>query len=144
MDSQLIEELTAQLYRQRSSLLQSPAGENGQATTADDRESELEESAQIDRMNRLRYQLDERGHTMVRAIEAALERIAAGTYGRCRNCEEEISPSRLKVLPTATLCIDCAESIEKKKSRQQEGKTERPLTAHNGSGNGSYEEEEAA
>jgi DnaK suppressor protein len=143
MDSQLIEELTAQLYRQRSSLLQSPAAEIRQARTADERESELEESAQIDRMNRLRYQLDERGHAMVRAIEAALERITAGTYGRCRNCEEEISAARLRVLPTATLCIDCAESVEKRKSRVEEGKPEWLLTAHNGR-KGSYEEEEAA
>lgn len=143
MDSQLIEELTAQLYRQRSSLLQSPAAESGQATTTDDRESELEESAQIDRMNRLRYQLDERGHTMVRAIEAALERVAAGTYGKCKKCEEEILPARLKALPTTTLCIDCAESVEKKKSHNQEKKAEWPLNAHNG-GNGSYEEEKAA
>lgn len=40
-------------------------------------------------------------------IEAALERIAAGNYGLCLNCEAEINPKRLKVKPEAPLCLRC-------------------------------------
>ena len=43
-----------------------------------------------------------------RDIRAALQRIADGTYGTCANCGAEIAPARLKALPTATLCINCA------------------------------------
>ena len=43
-----------------------------------------------------------------RDIRAALQRIADGTYGTCANCDAEIAPARLKALPTATLCINCA------------------------------------
>jgi RNA polymerase-binding transcription factor DksA len=43
-----------------------------------------------------------------REIRAALQRIADGTYGTCASCGAEIAPARLKALPTATLCINCA------------------------------------
>ena len=44
----------------------------------------------------------------IRKIQEALKRIAAGTYGICAQCGEDIDPKRLKVLPTATRCILCA------------------------------------
>jgi RNA polymerase-binding transcription factor DksA len=44
----------------------------------------------------------------VRMIEAALKRIAAGTYGICVNCGEPISEERLDVVPATPLCKDCA------------------------------------
>ena len=42
----------------------------------------------------------------------ALARIDAGTYGVCARCGKDINPVRLSVLPTATLCRDCAEEEE--------------------------------
>ena len=41
-------------------------------------------------------------------IEKALARLADGTYGECEMCSEEIDPERLKALPSATLCVECA------------------------------------
>jgi DnaK suppressor protein len=41
-------------------------------------------------------------------VEAALERVAQGTYGRCARCEQPISPARLEAMPAADLCITCA------------------------------------
>ncbi len=38
-------------------------------------------------------------------IGAALARIEAGTYGRCRVCGEAIPAARLLALPTAATCI---------------------------------------
>jgi len=46
-------------------------------------------------------------------IELALNKIAAGTYGICEMCEEEIGIARLKVKPHARYCIDCREIAEK-------------------------------
>ena len=40
-------------------------------------------------------------------IDAALARIAAGTYGRCESCGGPIGRDRLQALPTATRCIRC-------------------------------------
>ena len=41
-------------------------------------------------------------------VVAAVRRLDAGTYGSCLTCGEDIAEQRLDVLPTATLCIDCA------------------------------------
>lgn len=41
------------------------------------------------------------------AVDAALARVAAGTYGRCTSCGKEIGAERLEALPWAALCIDC-------------------------------------
>lgn len=38
----------------------------------------------------------------------ALLRIENGTYGTCASCGNAISENRLKALPTATRCINCA------------------------------------
>jgi DnaK suppressor protein len=42
-------------------------------------------------------------------IEAALRIIESGDYGFCTKCDEEIDVRRLRVDPTNTLCINCAE-----------------------------------
>ena len=42
------------------------------------------------------------------AIRNALLRIENGTYGVCVKCGDEIGSERLKALPTATSCINCA------------------------------------
>lgn len=40
-------------------------------------------------------------------IEAALKRIAEGTYGLCEICSEPIPVKRLRFLPYATKCVRC-------------------------------------
>lgn len=52
----------------------------------------------------VREQMEDR----LNAIEAALQRIDDGTYGKCLNCGGEISAGRLEAEPAATLCEDCA------------------------------------
>jgi len=44
----------------------------------------------------------------LRAIEAALARIADGSYGDCVKCGKAIAPARLELLPHAPLCANCA------------------------------------
>lgn len=44
----------------------------------------------------------------IRQIQAALKRIADGTYGTCAKCGQSIDPRRLKALPTASTCISCS------------------------------------
>lgn len=45
----------------------------------------------------------------IRDIQSALDRIAAGTYGICDSCGEEIGQGRLEALPEATRCVNCAD-----------------------------------
>jgi DnaK suppressor protein len=56
----------------------------------------------------------------LRLVEAALDRVANGTYGRCLRCDEEISINRLTALPHASLCITCQEDADDGKSRESE------------------------
>jgi len=44
-------------------------------------------------------------------VEAALERIKQGTYGKCVECKSEIAFERMKALPYARRCIQCAEAF---------------------------------
>jgi len=115
MNKKLLNELATQLRRRRSSLLEGLAG-NQQAATAiiEERESEIEENAQKERIARLTSRLSDRDQRTIREINAALEKIEAGTYGQCAWCEGEIKPERLRALPSATLCIDCATAREKR------------------------------
>lgn len=41
-------------------------------------------------------------------VDAALARIAGGTYGTCERCGRPIAPGRLEARPTARRCIECA------------------------------------
>jgi DnaK suppressor protein len=41
-------------------------------------------------------------------VDAALDRLAAGRYGRCAVCGNPIAAARLAARPTAIACIACA------------------------------------
>ncbi len=45
-------------------------------------------------------------------VDAALERLDAGSYGACVDCETPISPVRLIYAPQASRCLGCQERIE--------------------------------
>lgn len=44
----------------------------------------------------------------LRRIDAALQRLATGSYGTCERCGLPIPPGRLAARPTATMCTACA------------------------------------
>jgi RNA polymerase-binding transcription factor DksA len=43
----------------------------------------------------------------IEEIDAALDRIDAGTYGRCVHCGETIPEERLEFRPFAAACVSC-------------------------------------
>jgi DnaK suppressor protein len=45
-------------------------------------------------------------------IEAAIERIQHGNYGRCVQCDGAIPKARLNAIPYTPVCIKCAEEQE--------------------------------
>lgn len=59
----------------------------------------------------------DREYLKLRKIDAALERIAEGTYGHCEECDEEINAKRLENQPWADLCIQHAEEREREESQ---------------------------
>ena len=49
----------------------------------------------------------------VNRLSAALERLRSGEYGTCVECEEAISPARLRALPEVQTCVRCQDRIER-------------------------------
>ncbi len=56
--------------------------------------------------------LEENVRERLGAVEAALTRLDAGTYGVCERCGCEIPTDRLEAVPAASLCITCKEAEE--------------------------------
>lgn len=51
--------------------------------------------------------LGKAGQDELRAIDAAISRIKAGTFGTCPKCGQKIAPARLEAVPHAALCQEC-------------------------------------
>lgn len=59
------------------------------------------ERSQVDALIRqARGRLDE--------IDAAVQRLSGGGFGRCERCGEQISAARLEARPSARRCVACA------------------------------------
>jgi RNA polymerase-binding protein DksA len=56
----------------------------------------------------LDYSLEENSESVLREIDAALQRIEDGTYGVCEGCGKQIEEERLEAIPWTRLCIDDA------------------------------------
>ncbi|MGH2806847.1 MAG: TraR/DksA family transcriptional regulator [Actinomycetota bacterium] len=107
MDQSQLEQLKAALEAERTSVAHQlrehgvPDGENVEVAVdegfADSGQATAERSQLISMIDGLR--------THLRAVDAALQRIEEGTYGRCERCGREIPFERLEARPTATLCV---------------------------------------
>ena len=51
--------------------------------------------------------LREKEEQHLEAVQAALARLDAGTYGECTACGTRIPAERLEALPWAAFCIEC-------------------------------------
>lgn len=61
-------------------------------------------------------QLDDR----LSDVDAALERIEEGTYGRCEACGKEIEPERLEARPATRYCLEHREEADAQADRVRE------------------------
>ena len=68
-------------------------------------------SFQSDRNFELRIR--DRERKLIAKMHEMIQKIDDGTYGRCENCDEEISEKRLLARPVTTLCIKCKTEQEK-------------------------------
>ena len=57
--------------------------------------------------------LRDRASQHLELVEAALERIADGSFGACLRCGGPIAPDRLEALPWASHCIDCQRLVDR-------------------------------
>lgn len=108
----------SQLLAQRASLLSQLAtlrgGDLTRAEASAEHFAQREDSqAQTLTERELELTLDSRETAELGAVQAALQRITAGTYGECTDCGVHIPPARLQATPEAPRCIHCQEKAEK-------------------------------
>lgn len=53
-------------------------------------------------------------------VDAALERIEEGSYGRCAACGKEIEPERLEARPATRYCLEHQEEADAQANRVRE------------------------
>jgi len=100
-------EVIGQLRAQRG-------GEIGRAESAPDRHDvQSGDRAQNESERDLAMAIDARETEALTAIDAALKRIQAGSYGQCTDCGIDIPTARLHANPTAARCIDCQGQYER-------------------------------
>jgi DnaK suppressor protein len=57
--------------------------------------------------------LEENARAAISQIERALLKLANGSYGICDKCGKPIGEERLRVVPYATLCVECKRREER-------------------------------
>jgi RNA polymerase-binding transcription factor DksA len=70
--------------------------------------AEFEERAQQEKMQQGLEGQDRHDRDQLFAVNMALQRIEAGTFGICQQCGAEISEDRLLTMPWTTQCVECA------------------------------------
>ncbi|HSV17174.1 MAG TPA: TraR/DksA C4-type zinc finger protein [Casimicrobiaceae bacterium] len=73
---------------------------------------ETDDWAVADMMAEQDIALVSRDLTELAEVEAALARMADGTYGECSECGQPIPVARLTAYPTARRCVACQEALE--------------------------------
>jgi DnaK suppressor protein len=105
------------LLQERTQLLQRIAEQRGGLVSRADMAAEhfdnsFQSRAQIRTERQTEFAINEHETAELGDIEAALERLDAGTYGQCTECGVTIPPARLNAYLTAKRCIDCQISAE--------------------------------
>jgi DnaK suppressor protein len=107
------------LLQERAQLLQRIAEQRGGLVSradmaADHFDNSFQSRAQIRTERQTEFAINEHETAELGDIEAALERLDAGTYGQCTDCGVIIAPARLNAYPTAKRCIDCQTVAEQR------------------------------
>jgi DnaK suppressor protein len=100
------------LLQERTQLLQRIAEQRGGLVSradmaADHFDNSFQSRAQIRTERQTEFAINEHETAELGDIDAALERIDAGTYGQCTDCGVTSPPARLSAYPTAKRCIVC-------------------------------------
>lgn len=96
------------------------------AESLPDRRTQLEATDDLDRtLDMLDQEMDLRVQEIrseeIKKVEEALERVEAGTYGKCVSCGCRIPAARLQLLPEATLCVHCQQESERESGLEESG-----------------------
>lgn len=111
-----LEDRMALLREEVRSARERSGDENFQAITG--QVSDFKDAAFATAVLNLNLADAERDVAEIRDIDAALARIADGSYGLCLDCGEAIDLDRLQAHPAARRCCACQELSERRQKRR--------------------------
>ena len=94
------------LLARRSEILARLAGIDDRLDEPEDKDRE--EAATQTEDDQMLLSLGELERAEVARFDAALDRVAQGTWGVCVKCGDAIEPKRLELLPETPFCASCA------------------------------------
>src|SRR3954470_11864703 len=113
--TELIKDTKQRLIRRRDALRRALAGDISILRSLPEQSVGDEVDAAIaTEQSELRSQMASFESRELAQIESALDKIRQSRYGRCETSDRPISPVRLRALPYATECINCARSGERR------------------------------
>jgi DnaK suppressor protein len=109
----LVREFARALHDARERLLRTAGATEEELATLGAREigAPVEDAARTE-IQRVLDRLEDREQEEYDEIEAALERLRAGTFGWCERCQGAIPVERLRAMPTARRCLACQRAEE--------------------------------
>src|SRR3954465_2786496 len=99
------------LIRKRGELLGGTAAKPLQWTMENNsgRQGDMADQAAGNNEVHIQLKLKQTDAKILQAIQEALARIEAGTYGVCKDCGDPIAEARLKAIPWTRSCTSCKE-----------------------------------
>jgi RNA polymerase-binding protein DksA len=76
-------------------------------------DNHLADTATVTLDREIDYTLEENSEQVLKAIDRALMKIEAGSFGTCETCGRPIAEERLAAIPYVTQCIDCKRREER-------------------------------
>lgn len=117
MTASISDTFAAQLHEMRIDVQAQLRAQHGGAMSRAESAAEAlgsasDDQAQANTERELTFALEERESAELIEIDAALQRIADGSFGLCVDCGVSIPAARLHANPTAMRCIDCQTKAE--------------------------------
>lgn len=117
MNTPISDTFDAQLRQMRTTLLAQVRAQRGgrvgrAEAAADALDNVGDDWAQANAERDLSIALEERESAELVAIDAALKRVADGSYGLCLDCGAAMPTARLHANPTALCCVACQDKRE--------------------------------
>ncbi|MBN1569978.1 MAG: TraR/DksA family transcriptional regulator [Acidobacteria bacterium] len=109
MNKRELKRFKAALEQKRDAILGATGKKAHWENMEDTRHGDFVDQASDDNEVHVNLRLLQTDAKLLRAIEAAIDRIDKGNYGICTVCEGEISLARLKAVPWTSVCIACKE-----------------------------------
>jgi len=107
MNKRDLKKFRTALEQKRNAIINAPGKKPHWENMGDTRHGDFVDQASDDNEVHVNLKLLQTDAKLLRAIEAAIERVDNGEYGICADCGEDISVARLKAVPWTSVCISC-------------------------------------